>query len=207
MIRAYDELYLDDAMDSLGSAMEYAISSNVDGQLFMDLFASDDLSESFARGSPTVVSGMSGIELAERILSERGIPRDEPGCMASGYPREYWVGWILAYYQWHSAKPFRTIFRKLRYDDLCDLYGTLHEADPTKAAEVFDGIMTSGETNLARARRIKGLSQSQLACSSGVSIRSIQLYEQRRTDIGRAQYNHLKALSLTLGCSVEDILD
>lgn len=80
-------------------------------------------------------------------------------------------------------------------------------ACPTKAAEVFDGMMASGETNLARARRIKGPSRSQLAGSSGVSIRSIQIYEQRRTDIGRIQYNHLKALSLTLGCSVEDIPD
>ncbi len=105
------------------------------------------------------------------------------------------------------AKPFRTIIRKLRYDDLCDLYGTLHEADPTKAAEVFNGMMDSGETNLARARRIEGVSQSQFARLSGVSIHSIQLYEQRQTDIARDQYNHLKALSLTLGCSVEDILD
>lgn len=154
-----------------------------------------------------VISGMSGKELAERVLSGRGIPQTIQGTMESGYPRDYWIDWILAYYQWHSAKPFRTIFRKLRYDDLCDLYGTLHEADPTKAAEVFKGMMDSGETNLARARRIEGVSQSQLARLSGVSIHSIQLYEQRQTDIARAQYNHLKALSLTLGCSVEDILD
>ncbi len=89
-----------------------------------------------------------------------------------------------------------------------DLYGVLHEADPSKAVSVFDDIMNkAGETNLARLRRAKGLSQSQLAKASEISIRSIQLYEQRQTDINNAQHNHLKALAKVLGCEVEDILE
>lgn len=42
------------------------------------------------------------------------------------------------------------------------------------------------ETNLKRIRTAKGYSQKQLAELSGVSLRSIQMYEQRRKDINKA---------------------
>ena len=90
---------------------------------------------------------------------------------------------------------------------LSDLYGVLHEADPSKAVSIFDELMSKGETNLAIIRKQRGLSQSQLAKKSSVSIRSIQLYEQRKTDINKAQYNHLLSLSKALNCEIEDILE
>jgi len=90
-----------------------------------------------------------------------------------------------------------------------DLYGVLHEADPMKAVDVFNNIMNNNncETNLARLRKESGFSQSQLAKASNVSIRSIQLYEQRQTNINNAQYNHLKALARVMGCRVEDVIE
>ncbi len=88
---------------------------------------------------------------------------------------------------------------------LINLYGVLHEADPSKAA-VFDDIMNrKSETNFAIHRKNMGLSQSELAKKAGVSVRSIQLYEQRRTDINKAQYNHLKSISKVLGCEIKDL--
>ena len=91
---------------------------------------------------------------------------------------------------------------------MMDLYGVLHEADPSKAVSVFDDIMKeSGETNLARLRKNNGLSQSQLAKAANISVRSIQLYEQKQTDINNAQHNHLKALSKALGCEIDDLLE
>lgn len=89
-----------------------------------------------------------------------------------------------------------------------DLYGVLHEADPSKAVEVFNQIMAQKEeTNLAYYRRMKGLPQSQLAKASGVSVRSIQLFEQRRSNINNAQYNHLSAIAKVLGCTVDEFLE
>ena len=124
------------------------------------------------------------------------------------YSPEYWVGWILAYYQWYCGKPFSLILPKLRYQSLRNLYGVLHEADPSKAASVFDELLSEqAETNLARYRKARGLSQSQLANASGLSLRSIQLYEQRQNDINNAQYNRLQALAKTLGCKIEDLLE
>jgi len=81
----------------------------------------------------------------------------------------------------------------------------LHEAYPSKAVDIFDDIMKQGEINLARQRKVCALSQSQLAKAANVSVRSVQLYEQRQTDINNAQHNHLKALSKVLGCSIDDI--
>ena len=63
------------------------------------------------------------------------------------------------------------------------------------------------ETNLATMRKNKGLSQGELAEKSGISVRSIQLYEQRQSNINNAQYNNLQALSKVLGCETEDLLE
>ena len=89
-----------------------------------------------------------------------------------------------------------------------NLYGALHEASPTKAVSVFDSIMhRTGDTNLARLRKRRGFSQPQLAKESQVSLRSIQLYEQRQNDINKAQYNNLLSLAKAIGCTVEDLLE
>lgn len=41
---------------------------------------------------------------------------------------------------------------------------------------------------------------------SGVSLRAIQMYEQRKKDIRHAQVERVLALARVLGCGVEDIL-
>lgn len=210
MIHAYDEVYLDDAMETLGGAVEYAtLFCNIAGQEFIDLFVASDISAEFSRGNVKYISGMSGIELARLILEKCGKKvADIEELPYIDYPPEYWVGWILAYYQWYTGKSFSTICRKITYQSMSDLYGVLHEADPSKAVSVFDDIMkNNGETNLARLRKNKGLSQSQLAKAANISVRSIQLYEQRQTDINNAQHNHLKTLSKVLGCTIDDLLE
>ena len=210
MTHAYKEYFLDDAMETLGSAVEYAVLSlNIEGQEFLDLFLASGIAERFGRGDAMYLSGMSGIELARKVLTVCGktIPSytENSSCH---YSPEYWVGWILAYYQWYCGKPFSMILPKLRYQSLRNLYGVLHEADPSKAVSVFDELLSEqAETNLARYRKARGFSQSQLANASGLSLRSIQLYEQRQNDINNAQYNRLQALAKTLGCKIEDLLE
>lgn len=210
MTHAYKEFFLDDAMETLGSAVEYAVLSlNIAGQEFLDLFLTSGIAGRFGQGDAMYLSGMSGIELARKVLTVCGktIPAytENSSCH---YSPEYWVGWILAYYQWYCGKPFSMILPKLRYQSLRNLYGVLHEANPSKAASVFDELLSEqAETNLARYRKARGLSQSQLAKASGLSLRSIQLYEQRQNDINNAQYNRLQALAKTLGCKIEDLLE
>lgn len=210
MIHAYDEIYLDDAMETLGSAVEYAtLLCKVDGQAFLNFFVASGLAKEFGRGNVRYISGMSGIELARLVLETCG---KDPGEIMElpyiDYPSEYWVGWILAYYQWHTGKSFATILRRISYESLDRLYGVLHEADPQKAIEVFNKLMAgNGETNLARLRKNSGVSQSQLANAANVSVRFIQLYEQRQTDINNAKYHHLWAIARVLRCTVEELLE
>ena len=210
MTHAYDEAFLDDAQDVLGTAVEYAVRScGLDGQEFLRLFQASGIAARFGKGDARYLSGMSGIELARLVLDKCGktTPTASDG-VAADYPAEYWIGWILAYYQWMSGKPFSRILNKLTYPTLLNLYGVLHEADPTKAAESFDALMKQpAETNLARLRKLHGLSQSQLAAASGLSTRSIQLYEQRQCEINNAQWNRLQALANALDCEIESILE
>lgn len=53
----------------------------------------------------------------------------------------------------------------------------------------------------------KGLSQSQLASASGVSVRMIQYYEQGVKDINKASGETLYKLSNALGCKMEDLIE
>ena len=195
MIHAYDEMYLDDAMETLGNAVEYAVLfCGMDGQEFLNLFIISGLAGEFGKGNVKYVSGMSGVEFARLVLEICGKQcGDIHELPYVDYPPEYWIGWILAYYQWHSGKSFETICRRISYNDL---------------RNVFDRMMNSGhETNLAVQRKKCGLSQSQLAKAADISIRSIQLYEQRKADIGKAQYNHLAAIAKVLGCTINDIME
>lgn len=49
--------------------------------------------------------------------------------------------------------------------------------------------------------------QQQLSEASGVTLRMIQLYEQRQNDINKARVDVVVSLAHALGCEVEDILE
>jgi len=73
IIHAYDEMYLDDAMDTLGDAVEYAtLFCNIDGQEFIDLFMASGIASEFGRGNVKYISSMSEIELAILVLETCG---------------------------------------------------------------------------------------------------------------------------------------
>lgn len=59
---------------------------------------------------------------------------------------------------------------------------------------------------LSTIREAAGLSQSELALKSGVSLRTIQAYEQGTRSILLANYLTLYKLALACGCSVSDII-
>ena len=97
----------------------------------------------------------------------------------------------------------------LSFEDLRTMYDRLHEADITKFVEIADEKMREYfvETNLKRLRTAYGLSQAELAERSGVMLRSIQMYEQRRKNINKAGAETLYRISRTLGCTMEELLE
>ncbi len=61
-------------------------------------------------------------------------------------------------------------------------------------------------TKLKKMRESRGLSQSQLAKMSGVSLRALQYYEQGRLNFNGAKVDKIFSIAFALGCDVEDIL-
>ena len=115
----------------------------------------------------------------------------------------------MAYYQWYSSRRYGEIFKALTFDDLQKMYFTLHEADITKFVDVADERVREHfkDTNLKRIRTTYGCTQAELANDSGVSLRSIQMYEQRRKDINKASAETLYSISKVLGCTMEDLIE
>lgn len=60
---------------------------------------------------------------------------------------------------------------------------------------------------LQEKRKSAGLSQSQLAEKSGISVRVLQNYEQGSRDINKASGETLKKLADALGCQIENIME
>ena len=87
----------------------------------------------------------------------------------------------------------------------------LHEAPEEKFCDVADDyikrVKEQSPSKLSVIRKSRGLSQRELAESSGVALRMIQLYEQKQNDISKAQVRTLAYLSAVLGCSIEDLID
>ena len=62
-------------------------------------------------------------------------------------------------------------------------------------------------TNLARIRKSSGISQKELANLCGISIKTIQAYEQRLKDINRAEVKTLFKISQILMVDINDLLE
>ena len=210
-IHAYQEMYLSKAQASLGDAFDYAINTcKIPGEDFIKFFTASSVSKRMENGEPAFLAGKSGIEIAvDVVLETTGKQLDCEPQEHMGRSREYWIGWAVCYYQWYSARSFSDIYKVLSFEDLQNMYYTLHEADITKFADIVDDKMRDHfkETNLKRIRTIYGCTQAELSERSGVSLRSIQMYEQRNKDINKASVEALYRISKVLGCTIEDLLE
>lgn len=211
MTHAYQEIYLSKAQSVLGDAFDYAVNScKLSGEDFIKMFIASPLSRKIENAEPAYLAGKSGIELVMEIVSETtGKEFCAEHQESLGRTREYWIGWAVAYYQWYSARKFGDIFKVLSYEDLQNMYPTLHEADITKFVDIVDARMKEffPDTNLRRIRTAYGCTQSELAKRSGVSLRSIQMYEQRNKDINKASVETVYRLAKILGCTIEDLIE
>ena len=211
MIHAYQEIYLSKAQAGLGEAFDYAVNAcKISGDKFIKLFAASTVSEKLENGEPAFLAGKSGIELAADIAAETtGKELSAEPIVRFDRSVEYWIGWAVAYYQWYSGRSYRSIFKAFTFDELQEMYATLHEADVSKFADIADARMRElfPETNLKRIRTVYGCSQAELARKSGVSLRSIQMYEQRNKDINKASADTLYRIAKVLGCTMEDLLE
>lgn len=210
-IRAYPEIHLNKAQTALGTAFDYAVNAcKIDGGDFAKMLAASSTGKRLENGEPAVLSGKSGVETACDIIYE-ATGKKEDGIQNESFSRspEYWIGWAAAYYQWYSDRSYYEIFTAVSYGDFEKMYYTLHEADISKFVDTVDSIIKTKlpETNLKRLRLSYGITQAELAKQAGVSLRSIQMYEQRKKDINKASFETVYGISKVLGCSVEELFE
>ncbi len=211
MMHAYDKLYLEVARTSLGRMLDFAVYElKYDLTAFFDMFIISGVAKRFGHGDCNILAGMSGIELAYLVLDKTvaDYERVEPRFTAERSP-EYWTGWALAYYQWYTGISFADITSLVPVADICALYRPYHEMDIRHFVDRMNELCTQQkrETSLKRLRLSAGLTQKELAAKSGLSVRTIQQFEQRQKNINNAQINKLLPLSRVLHCEIEDLLD
>ena len=211
MIHAYDKVYLSKAQSALGRMLDFAVYSlQYDISEFFDLFLSSGVATRFEKGDYSVITGLSGVELAYTVLTLSGIHADR---IEPRYPidrsEEFWTGWSLAYYQWETALYFADIIRHIPIKIVMGLYSPYHEMDIRQFCDKMNELYRTSnpETNLKLFRQNTGLSQRELEEQSGVPLRTIQQYEQRQKNINKAQAEYLVMLAKTLCCEVEDLIE
>ena len=104
---------------------------------------------------------------------------------------------------------FADIIKAVPIEEIRALYSPYHEMDIRHFVDKMNELCLSqrGETNLKRLRRQAGLTQRELAEKSGISLRTIQQYEQRKKNINKAQIDTLIPLSKALYCDVRELLE
>lgn len=211
MIRAYDKVYLDKARTALGRMLDFAVYDlKYDIAEFFDLFIKSGVAERFETGDFTIISGMSGVEIAYKVLEQSGVEREriKPNYTASR-SEEFWTGWALAYYQWKTSMSFAEIVQYVPIKDILALYQPYHEMDIRQFVDKVNAMYRAAkpETNLKLLRQKAGLSQRELADLSNIPVRTIQQYEQRQKNINKAQAEYLVMLAKVLYCEVGDLLE
>lgn len=211
MTHAYQEIYLSKAQSVIGDAFDYAVNTcAIRGTDFVKLFIASSVSKRMENGEPAYLAGKSGIEIVREIVAEtKGQELQIEPQEHFGRSKEYWIGWAIAYYQWYSGRKYSDIFKVLSFEDLQKMYYTLHEADITKFVDIVDSKIKEyfSETNLKRIRTAYGFTQAELAERSGVSLRSIQMYEQRNKNINKASADTMYRFAKALGCTMEDLIE
>ena len=202
--------YLTSAQRIMGDMLDFAVnSSDIEIDSFFEMFIVSDVSTQFQNGNPTYIAGRTGCELVKEVIEDVALKQiDIEDEMYLDKSPEYWAGWALAFYQWYTCRPFSRIHRAVSLVKILEMYDVYHEMDIMQFVNTINEMWDDyyKDTNLKRIRTAAGLSQNELAELSGVSIRQIQLFEQRQRDINHTKAIDVVKLSRVLGCKSEDIL-
>lgn len=199
-------------MENLGSAFDCAVNKfEIPAKDFYEFFLISKVAEHIENGNPKYIAGLSGLELTQAIFDKVGIKKTVFQYPNYERTKEYWAGWILSYYQWHSNLTFASIQKFLSIDTILSLYNPLHEAPEEKFIEAADSIIARNlytkPTKLQLLRKAAGLTQKELSELSGINLRTLQQYEIRLKDINKASGDSINALAKALCCNFYDVME
>ena len=210
MTHAYSEIYLEDAMDSMGVMLDYVVyDQKINPDTFFKMFIDTGFARKIELGDPSVISGKSGIEIAWGVLEEakydEALFEPEPKTDRSDM---YWVGWLLAYFQWHENISFKKIWESIPLYDIRKMYHPYHEADISKSVELLKKMLRKPEKiDIAKYRRFKGLTQAELAKKAHMSISQLQRLEYGERKTENLTLRSALSLANALGIDVEELID
>lgn len=202
MIHAYDEYYLDLTQNILGSMLELSFHfEKINSSDFINLFLNSYLCKAIEEGDPIVITSKSPNELLGILLN-----KDPLDVVQNEFASpEFWAGHVLAYVQWYTNRTFKEILDAFSIDELIENYFPYHEMDISKITELIISKLDM-TSPLKKYRKLRKLSQNQLAFNSGVSLRTIRAYEQGTLELNKAQGEILYKLARALSCSMEDLM-
>lgn len=211
MMHAYDQTLLYKARTSMAFMFDYAVYvQEVTLEDFYQMFLESPISAKFEMGDSSTIAGKSGIELAYQILldNDSNVEFKSPVYDVNRSP-EYWVGFVLSYYQWEKNIRFRQITAAVPIDNILHMYKKYHEIDIRHFVNEMDLQMEEAfsESALKRFREYARLSQSELAKRANVPVRTIQQYEQKQKNINHAKAETVIHLAKALYCQPIDLLN
>ena len=204
---AYNKSYVYDAQKRLGEALDYAVNGlKMNLSEFWSIFANSRYAAKMEIGDCELIFGMSGAELAEKVLDNKQYNRDYYSFERS---EEYWLGYCLAYFQWKTCLSFKKMTEFVSIEELLSLYNPYHEMDVesfvTRVSEIINE--RKNMTNLMAMRIKRNLTRKELSELSNVPLRTIEQYEQRRNNINKASAEYVLAMARTLLCKPEELLE
>ena len=210
MIHAYDRIYLSAAQKTLAGMLDYLVNMlRYSLEEAWDFFLVSPFSRRFEQGDCSVVTGMSGQELAQAVLGKNTRNITVESSYTEGRSREYWTGWAIAYYQWDTGLSFSEIHSVIPIGKIYGMYEPYHEMDIRQFVDKMNELyqVSHPETCLKTFRMLSGLSQAELAKQADVSVRTIQQYEQRQKHINKASGETILKLARALSCTMEELME
>ena len=210
MIHAYDELYLGKARMTLAWMFDYAVNGcRIEIEDFYRMFLMSSYAQRFETGNCSVVAGLSGVELAQRVIWEHDEQRELPKPIFSlDRSPEYWLGFYLSYYQWYNNLKFEQITSKVTIRDILLMYRKYHEMDVMHFVVALDEMRQERQVaRLQEYRKRICLSQRELAEKADVPLRTIQQYEQKQKNINHARVDYVIRLAQALYCRPDDLME
>jgi len=202
MIHPYNSYYLEMAQDKLGNMFDIAClyeGLNIDE--FSKSFAASPICYAFETADPVFIAGKSAAELLAIVLDKDPLSIEQNDYSSP----EYWTGYVYAGAQWAFNIGYKSLFDAIKPSELILSYFPYHEMPLESALEFVKSKITQ-ENKLKKKRIESGLSQTQLAYSSEIPIRTIKAYEQGKLDLNKASLENIVSLARALHCKVEEFI-
>lgn len=208
MIHAYDEMYVEGAMLRMGDMLEYAcLDCGYDPDAYWKMFLGSGLARRFEIGDVSVIAGKSGPELAYMVLQniDHRVQYPTPA-WREDRSELYWSGWVLAYFQWYTNRPYIEIWASISIRMLQKMYPTLHEADISKTVDTMAGLMKPVPKNSVQTLRlVRGLTQQEVADRAHMTVSQLQRIEYGERKIENLSLKTAISLASALGVRVEEL--